>query len=448
MADIYTVSDLNSSVRQLIETNIPLVWVTGELSNIARPASGHIYFTLKDELAQVRCAMFRMRNTPLGFAPNNGMQVLVRAKVSLYEARGDYQLIIEHMEAAGDGLLRQRYEATKKRLDIEGLFDESHKQMLPVLPRRIGVITSPSGAAIRDILSVLKRRFPSIPILIYPVPVQGEGAAEQIAVWIKQACQSKACDVLVVSRGGGSLEDLWAFNEECVARAIYRCSIPVVTGIGHETDFTIADFVADQRAATPSAAAELVSPDRGEWLVSLQRIRGRLVYMLRTQLQRNRETLASLAKRLRHPQQRLESQAQRLDELEQRLCRGQHLILMAAKTRLTSTRARLRQQSPQRRLIELNIFCQALSKRLHLAIQHVQNKRQTQLAGLTRALDAISPLATLARGYAIVKKPPNDVVVHRASELNCDDLIETQLHKGSFIAKVTKIRSDPRSSNE
>ena len=264
--EIFTVSDLNREARELLEGHFPLVWVEGEISNLARPSSGHIYFSLKDEAAQVRCAMFKMRNRLLNFQPENGQQVLARARISLYEARGDFQLIIEHMEETGDGALRRQFELLKHKLFEEGLFDESHKRELPSLPTRLGVITSPSGAAIRDILSVLKRRFPGIPILIYPVPVQGNEAPPAIIDAIKTAGIRKDCDLLILARGGGSLEDLWAFNDESVARAIYHCPIPVVTGIGHEIDFTIADFVADFRAPTPSAAAEYISPDQNEWL--------------------------------------------------------------------------------------------------------------------------------------------------------------------------------------
>ena len=263
--DIYSVSRLNREVRALIENNFPSVWVQGEISNLARPASGHIYFSLKDENAQVRCAMFRNSNRLLKFKPTDGMQVLVRASAGLYENRGDYQLIVDHMEEAGAGLLQRRFEELKTKLAQEGLFDTEHKQDIPSFPDRIGIITSPSGAAVRDVLSVLNRRFPGIPVLIYPIPVQGDDAPPQIVRMINKACQHNDCDVLILTRGGGSLEDLWAFNDERVARAVFDCQIPLVCGVGHEIDFTIADFVADVRAPTPSAAAELVSPDRLEW---------------------------------------------------------------------------------------------------------------------------------------------------------------------------------------
>ncbi|MGA7800973.1 MAG: exodeoxyribonuclease VII large subunit, partial [Gammaproteobacteria bacterium] len=283
--DVYSVGRLNREVRAALEAGFALLWVEGELSNVARPASGHLYLTLKDAQAQVRCAMFRNRCQFLGFTPQNGMQVLVRARVSLYEPRGDFQLIIEHMEEAGDGALLRAFEALKQRLSKEGLFEEARKRPIPTLPRRVGVVTSPIGAAIRDILSVLRRRFPALPVLIYPVPVQGTDAAPQIAAAVRRASERADCDVLIVTRGGGSLEDLWAFNEELVARAIHDSAIPVVSGVGHEIDFTIADFVADRRAPTPSAAAELVSPDQAEWLAQLRALDARLLQRLQRHLQ-------------------------------------------------------------------------------------------------------------------------------------------------------------------
>lgn len=260
--EVFTVSQLNDEVRALLENQFPLIWVEGEISNLARPASGHLYFSLKDDAAQVRCAMFKMRNRLLDFQPENGQQVLLRTRVSLYPARGEFQLIVEHMEAAGDGALRRQFELLKRRLSEEGLFDPESKLPLPMVPERLGVITSPTGAAIRDILSVLKRRFPGIPVLIYPVPVQGAEAPAAIVKALRTAAARHECDLLIMARGGGSLEDLWAFNDEAVARAMHACPIPIVSGIGHEIDFTIADFVADQRAPTPSAAAELVSPGK------------------------------------------------------------------------------------------------------------------------------------------------------------------------------------------
>ena len=318
--DIYSVSRLNLEARLLLEQGFPRIWLEGELSNVSRPSSGHLYFTLKDARAQIRAAMFRSRNQAIRFRPEEGLQVLVRGRVSLYEPRGDYQLIVDHMEEAGDGALRRAFEELKRKLDAEGLFDAARKQPLPALPARIGVITSPSGAAVRDVISVLRRRFPAIPVLIYPVPVQGKEAGGEIANAIRLASRRADCDVLILTRGGGSLEDLWPFNEEVVARAIHDCRIPLVSAVGHEIDFTIADFVADRRAATPSAAAELVTPDQLEWLARLTQLSARLENRLRHTLSDDQRRLAWLEQRLQqvHPGQYLRQQAQRLDELEQR----------------------------------------------------------------------------------------------------------------------------------
>ncbi len=319
--DVYSVSRLNREVRLLLERGMSVIWIEGELSNFSQPSSGHWYFTLKDRDAQVRCAMFRQRNMLVGFTPRVGQQVLARAKVSLYEPRGDYQLIVEHLEEAGVGALRREFERLKAKLAAEGLFDPARKRELPRCPRRIGVVTSPTGAAIRDILHILGRRFPAAAVLIYPTAVQGAAAVPAIVEAIELASQRRECDVLIVARGGGSIEDLWAFNDERVARAIHACSIPVVTGIGHEIDFTIADFVADVRAPTPSGAAELVVPDRREWLAVLKRIAERLEVAMRRELRAfsARSDAARLRLQLAHPGTRLTQQAQRLDDLEQRL---------------------------------------------------------------------------------------------------------------------------------
>lgn len=410
--DIYSVGRLNAEARALLEGAFPLIWVQGELSNVSRPSSGHLYFTLKDASAQIRCAMFRGNNRFLKFRPEDGAQVLVRANLSLYEARGDYQLIVQSMEPAGDGALQRAFEALKQKLSAEGLFAAEHKVELPALPKRIGVITSPTGAAIRDILSVLNRRFPAIPVVIYPVPVQGTGAGAEIAAMIRRADARRDCDVLILARGGGSLEDLWAFNEEVVARAIYACATPIVSGVGHEVDFTIADFVADQRAPTPSVAAEMVSPDRNEWLNQLRALDAELYKRLARRMQRLGERLDWLGKRLQqqHPGQRLRQRAQRLDELEQRLQRALHNSLHRRAARLATLQARLQRHHPGPRLQHLRDLHVALSRRLHTATHTRFARWRQQVAALARALDAVSPLATLERGYAIVTAADGRVV--------------------------------------
>ncbi len=433
---VYTVAQLNREVRELLESGLPLLWLEGEVSNLARPRSGHIYLTLKDDAAQVRCAMFRNRAMLLRTQPENGMQVLVRARVGLYEPRGDYQLIIEHLEEAGDGALRRAFEALKNRLEAEGLFDPARKRPLPALPKRIGVVTSPSGAAVRDILSVLQRRFPAIPVVIYPVQVQGQGAAAEIATAIATANRRGECDVLIVGRGGGSLEDLWAFNEEVVARAIATSEIPVVSAVGHEVDFTIADFVADQRAPTPSAAAELLSPEREVLLSNLQRLQQRLRRRMQQRLQEQTRQLAWLAKRLVHPGRRLQQIGQRLDELEQRLSHAQQRLLQQRRDRLQTAMARLQGRSPWQRLQRLQERHNALDHRLHEAMQQRLRLRHSQLAATARALAAVSPLATLGRGYAIASRYDNQQIIHDANAVNSGERIHVRLHRGGLTCRV------------
>ncbi|MCW8848051.1 MAG: exodeoxyribonuclease VII large subunit, partial [Sedimenticola sp.] len=315
--DIYSVSRLNSEVRSVLEGSFPLLWVEGEISNLARPASGHIYFSLKDAQAQVRCAMFRMKRQHLRFQPENGLKVLIRARVGLYEGRGEFQLIAEHMEPAGEGDLRQAFDQLKQKLQTEGLFDTAQKRALPILPKRIGIITSPTGAAVQDVLTVLQRRFPAIPLLIFPVVVQGDEAAQSIINALKLAEKRQDCDLLILTRGGGSLEDLMAFNDEGVARTIHQLTIPLISAVGHEIDFTIADFVADQRAPTPSVAAELATPDSQELLDKLNMLQRRVTLGVTRKVKRLTELQQNLNQRLRrsHPGVRLQQQQQYLDEL-------------------------------------------------------------------------------------------------------------------------------------
>jgi len=439
--DVYTVSRLNQTARKLLEQGLARIWLEGELSNIARPSSGHLYFTLKDSKAQIRGAMFRSRNQLLRFNPEEGMQVLVRAKISLYEPRGDYQLIAEAMQEAGDGVLQQAFDALKLKLEKEGLFATATKQALPTLPARIGVITSPSGAAIRDVLSVLKRRFPAIPVLIYPVPVQGKDAGREIAAMLETAASHKQCDVLILTRGGGSLEDLWAFNEEIVARAIHACHIPIISAVGHEIDFTIADFVADRRAPTPSAAAELVSPDQAEWLAQLGALESRGMRHIRQTLADSQERLRWLNQRLqlRHPGQYLRQQAQRLDELEQRTRLAIQSYFNRLRYSLNEALAQLKQATPGHQINRTELQRQALVQRLHAAINSLLQTRQRQLAVACKSLDTISPLATLDRGYAIVTRQADDHVLHKASAVKVGEHIEARLAKGRLLCSVDKI---------
>ena len=437
--NIYSVSHLNHAARDLLESEFPLIWVEGEISNLARPASGHIYFSLKDESAQLRCAMFKMRNQQVNFRPENGQQILVRGRLSLYPARGDYQLIAEHMEEVGDGALRRQFERLKHRLHDEGLFDAAGKQPLPELPSRLGVITSPTGAAIRDIISVLKRRFPGIPVLIYPVPVQGIEAPPAIVAALQNAGKRNECDLLILARGGGSLEDLWAFNDEAVARAIHTCPIPVVSAIGHEVDFTIADFVADLRAPTPSAAAELVSPDREEWHNTFTGWQQRLLRSWQGRIARQQQHLDWLYRQLKHPGQRLRERAQRLDELEQRLKLAQQARLHQLQAQLNTLRAHLHGHSPTQRLREMCLRLDKLRHSNHSAISATLAQQRTRLGSLSRALNAVSPLATLGRGYAIVQKPDGEIV-RKADEIRVGDRVHARLGSGRLDCRVEAVR--------
>lgn len=441
--DIYTVSRLNREARAVLEGSFPLIWLEGEVSNLARPSSGHLYFSLKDEAAQVRCAMFRSRCANLRFRPDHGQHVLVRARISLYEGRGEFQLIVEHMEEAGFGALQSAFEALKQRLSVEGLFDPARKRPIPVLPRRIGVITSPTGAAIRDILSILGRRFPSAQVVVYPVPVQGAGAAARIAEAIATADRRCECDVLILARGGGSLEDLWAFNEEVVARAIAACQVPLVTGVGHEVDVTIADFAADLRAPTPSAAAEAVVPDVAEWLHRLGALRGRLQHGMRGKLEQEGKCVHWLHGRLQqqHPGARLQQHGQRLDELEHRRIRAQRQLLGHLGVRLEHVKGRLRSRSP---LVAVQTFTARtgeLERRLARAVRQQRAQHEGQLRSVVRALQGVSPLATLERGYAIVTDQDGRIL-RRAGEVRAGDPVEARLARGRLRCTVERIEED------
>ncbi len=436
--DIYTVSRLNREVRSILEGSFPLIWLEGEISNLARPGSGHWYFTLKDEAAQVRCAMFRNRNMLVKNRPENGMQVLVRARIGLYEARGEYQIIIEHMEDAGEGTLRREFEQLKNKLQQAGLFDTEHKQNLPTLPRRIGIITSPTGAVVHDIMTTLKRRFTGIPVVIYPVPVQGEGAAEKIAAMIRLAARRNECDVLLLARGGGSLEDLWAFNKEVVARAIFDCPIPIVSAVGHETDVTIADFVADQRAPTPTAAAELVSPDQSSSRSRLAQLGRRLQNTMQNHLLQHAQQLNNLNSRLPSPLRNIETGLQRLDELEYRRNQAMQHLLRHHRSHIRMLFERLQQFSPLQRLQQFRLRNDALGRRLTANMKFRLQRHAQQIQHLAHSLDTVSPLATLSRGYAIVTDETNERVIRSCVEVKTGDTIHIRLAKGRLTSKVTQ----------
>ncbi len=437
--DVYTVARLNREVRGLLEAGLPSLWIEGELSNFSRPASGHWYFTLKDEAAQVRCVMFRQRNQAIRFAAQDGMQALLRARVGLYEPRGDFQLIVDHLEEAGEGALRRRFEALKLALAAEGLFDAARKRPPPRLPRRIGVVTSPSGAALRDVLQVLRRRFPAIPVLVYPVPVQGPTAAREIEEALALADRRGEVDVLLLVRGGGSLEDLWAFNDESLARAIDRLTLPLISGIGHEVDFTIADFVADVRAPTPSAAAELAVPDAAAMLAELAATTRRLGFAAGRAQQLRRERLARTWRRLwvQHPSQALAQRAQRIDELQGRLTVAMRRGLGMRLQRLATTRAEFAGASPATRVATLLQRAGHAGLRLLPAARNRLAMHRGRLETAARALNAISPLATLARGYAIVTLAADGAIVHDPGQAPPGTEIDARLSRGRLRARVT-----------
>ena len=383
---VYSVRELNFSVKQLLENGLPLLWVRGEISNFVCAASGHWYFSLKDEQAQVRCVMFRYKSQYLDWQPKNGVQVEVLALATLYEARGEFQLTLEQMRPAGLGVLFEAFERLKRKLESEGLFDAARKRMLPALPTQIGIVTSPQAAALRDVLATLAKRMPGIPVVLYPTPVQGEGAAQKIAQAIKLVNERAECDVLLLCRGGGSIEDLWAFNEEVVARAIAASRIPVVSGVGHETDFTIADFVADQRAATPTAAAQMIAPERQELLQRLRHSAQRLARGRLRQAERTIQQFDFLQRRLLHPAQRMQQQAQYLGQLRQRLYRvGPNFA-------------------------QLGVRQMELMRRLQGSMRHALERHDTLLRGLQQHMSHLDPQQVLARGYSVVRDE-NGVIV-------------------------------------
>src|SRR5215207_808744 len=436
--DIYTISRLNREVRVLLERGFAVLWVEGELSNFSQPSSGHWYFSLKDRDAQLRCAMFRQRNAGLRFTPKAGQHVLARGRVGLYEPRGDYQLIVEHMEEAGLGALNREFERLKVKLAAEGLFAEERKRELPRFPRRIGVITSASGAAIRDILHILARRFPPAAVLIYPTAVQGAAAAPEIVDALALAGARRDCDVLIVARGGGSIEDLWAFNDERVARAICASPIPVVSGIGHEIDFTIADFVADARAPTPSGAAELVAPDRHACLEALSHTAERLNIAMRRELRALALRFDGAGRRLKfvHPGTRVAQQEQRLDDLEQRLSSALRSELVGGSRRLSDIWARLVQRAPDKALQSFQLRHEALDGRLQHAMHDCITRADHRFALAARTLDTVSPLATLGRGFAIVTRAADGALITDSTSVGAGDEIEARVARGSLRARV------------
>lgn len=390
-APIYSISMLNTEANALLQTHFESILVMGEISNLSRPSSGHLYFSLKDDQAQIRCALFRFQHHQVNFQIENGQQVVVRARVSVYEPRGDFQLIVSAIQLAGAGELQLAFEQLKKKLEKAGLFDEKHKKSLPLFPKKIGIITSTSAAALQDVLKVLHKRAPHIPIVIYPTMVQGDQAAEHIVHAIALANQHAECDILILTRGGGSIEDLWCFNAESVALAIFRSSIPLITGIGHQTDFTIADFVADVRAPTPSAAAEIVAPDQAELRDTLLHWYQRLYRHIQHKIDLRKTELLHLTKRLQHPGEKIQQQAQQLDQIESQLLQQMRF--------------------------------------------YMQNKRE-KIAHLAQLLDTLSPLKILHRGFSITREKTSGKIITDSTQVQSGDCIITRIYQGEIESQV------------
>lgn len=449
-ADIYTVSRLNSEVRLTLELQFRQLWLVGEVSNFVAASSGHWYFSLKDQAAQVKVAMFKTSNRNAAFTPRNGQQVMVRARISVYEPRGEYQLLADFIEPAGDGLLRQQYEQLKAKLAAEGLFAPERKKPLPPSVQTVGVITSPTGAAIRDILTVLQRRAPGLAVIIYPSLVQGAQAAADLTAALQHAIQRQECQVLIIGRGGGSLEDLWCFNDETLARTIANCPIPIVSAVGHEIDFSISDFVADVRAATPSAAAELVSPDQQHQLQQLHQLQQRLQQAIRQRLASASQQFLHQASRLQllHPARRLQQQQQRLDELQIRLIQAMQQQLQQKKQQWQLQQTALSLVSPQQQLQRQQQQLQMLQQQLLSSWQQQQQRRQQQWQLLSSQLHTVSPLATLERGYSIVfstedsqdgRHQVKGAVLKSQQQVQPGQLLQIRLADGELSARVEKI---------
>ncbi len=435
-------SQLNTLARDLLEGSFTSIWVEGELSGLARPGSGHLYFTLKDDRAQVRCAMFKAKAHWLRFIPRDGMQVLVRGKLTLYEPRGDYQLVLEHMEEAGEGALRRAFEALKAKLEAEGLFDAARKRPLPRYVQRLGVITSPSGAVIRDIQSVLTRRWPMLEVELLPVPVQGAAAAPAIIAMLRAAYAAKRHDVLLLARGGGSLEDLWCFNDEALLRTIAQSPVPVVSAIGHEVDFTLADFVADLRAPTPSAAAELLVPNSDEMSERLKHLQARATRRLDHALERAKQRLDHAALRLQsaHPERRLQRSRERALHLHARI--GAAMALRLARLRRgTDAQGRaLQAQHPALRLTRVRQRLALLDARRGTALLRTLQQRIARLRELGRGLHAVSPLATLDRGYAILLRADGSAV-RDAQSVTEGESLTARIASGELPLRVERLPS-------
>lgn len=438
-SNILKVSEFTKKVRFMLESEFNTVWLCGEISNFIPASSGHWYLSLKDNKSQVRCAMFKGSNRRVRIIPKNGQQVLIRAKVSLYEPRGDFQLIIEQMEDAGEGLLRQKLEQLKQQLNEQGLFSLQYKKILPKKIKNIGVVTSPTGAAIQDIIAVLKRRNPFINIIIYPCLVQGKLATDSICEAINIANTHKECDVLIVGRGGGSIEDLWSFNEEKVVRAVFNSELPTISAVGHEIDTTLVDYTADLRAATPSAAAELVSTEIEQLVIRVQSLTRQLERCFQQIVLKHKQQLKHLQHRLSmmHPEHQLQVQQQNVDHIQQRLKQAFFQLYQSYQHKLPLLKQRLNTQSPIY-LYEKNlVIIKQLEQRLNKQTENIVQQKKVEFSGLIEKLQIVSPLATIARGYSIVRNE-KDEIIKRKEQLKIGDSISIQISDGKVQAKVDK----------
>ena len=437
---IISVTELNKLAKSLLENGIPKLWIEGEISNLARPASGHIYFSLKDETSQIRCAWFKQRQSINANDISNGTKMLALGKISLYQPRGEYQFIIEKMETAGEGDLKRKYEELKQKLFNEGLFDREKKLEIPKLPKKIGVITSPSGAAIRDVLSILKRRFPLLPIVIFPITVQGDNAAPDIENALKNANLRADCDVLILTRGGGSLEDLWAFNEEIVARAIHASKIPIISAIGHETDTTIADFVSDIRAPTPSGAAEIVTPDQNELLKLLKTLFGRIEHETNQYINSKSQSMDWLSKRLSqsNPIMTVRKQIEISGNLRKLLFSSIGRNLSLNSKAVDSLKFRLNSSSPKLEIQKAISHLSEMQLKITTSTKSSVTKLNSQLTALGKTLDSLSPLKTLDRGYAVARDSKTKKIISNSEKVSINSQIDIKLAKGEIAAKVIK----------
>ena len=441
---VISVSELNKKAKSLLEKGIPKLWIEGEISNLAKPASGHMYFSLKDEMSQIRCAWFKQRQLQNTLNIANGSKMLALGKIGLYEPRGEYQFIVEKMEIAGEGDLKRKYEDLKKKLSAEGIFSEENKSELPNLPKKIGVITSPSGAAVQDILTVLNRRFPIIPIIIFPVAVQGEQAAPQIQNALEKANFRADCDLLILARGGGSLEDLWAFNEEIVARAIFDSEIPIISAIGHETDVTISDFTADLRAPTPSGAAELAVPDQHDWIKSIDNISEKINTIITQQINSKSQLSDWINKRLSQisPKMTVKRQIEKSNNLKKILSSSILQNLSKQDKNIHQLKSNLNEVSPRLKIHTQLSRIKELNQKITSCSDHLLEGLNNRIKLASKTLNSVSPLRTLDRGYAIARDAKTKNVIMSADNIEIENDIEVKLAKGEIKVTVIEKHSD------